>query len=283
MAQESSISVSFNDRGDPRQVMQLDELYNTSDETRNKLDILIATIMKKSGVDEGYSGPNKKREDAEKKVDHRFDGDARYLTDVVRGKVIIDNVDQLETIINLFKDSESNLLEEAGISVVQEKNNFETPKDYTGYRGLSYKLAIPTGDDNKPHIVELQIVSDAMENGNDTTFILDKSTNSEEFLANDDDKRLSIYDGTHFHKRMAENIYRNAARDYKEGTREDPSLTDEEIEIAKKHYAVCVYYNAKIAHEEGYDRLLIDKDKHAFTPNKEKELVAHMADIGVEP
>ncbi len=282
MVQRPNISVSFNDRGEPRQVMKLDELYDTSEETRDKLAVLIANVMGDADVDEGFVGPNKKKEDAVKKVDHRFDGDARYLTDVVRGKVIIDNVDQLETIIGIFKDPESDILKDAGVEVVQEKNNFETPKDYTGYRGLSYKLAIPTGDDNKPHIVELQIVSKAMEMGNDTTFILDKTIDPENDEAAND-ARMSIYDGTHYHKRMAENLYRNAARDYKAGTREDPSLTDEELETATKHYAVCVYYNSKIAHEEGYDRFLIDKEKHAFNSDKEKELVAHMADIGVEP
>lgn len=256
MEEPDKISISFNERGDLRQVMELEELYNTCDETRLKLGRFLLDVLYASGASDAYVGPNKDKDSAIRKIDQRYDGDSRCLTDVVRGKVIIDDSEQLGAVIDMFKNADSGPLKEGGIKVALEKNNFEEPKPYTGYRGLSYKLSIPTGNDDKPHVVELQIVSTAME---------------------------SVYDMTHEHKRAAEDIYRDAARDYKAGLREESALTDEELELATYHYAVCEYYNSKIAHEEGYDRFLKDPDRHAFTPEKEAELVAHMAEIGVEP
>lgn len=278
---DSKIRILFNDQGDLRQVMDIEELYNTSTETQTKLSFFIAHIMEISDAEDGYVGPNKDKENALRKANQRFEGDTRFLTDIVRGKIIVDNVDQLESIMKIFKDLDSPPLRDSGIHVALEKNNFETPKAYTGYRGLSYKLAVPTGDDNKPHIVELQIVLTAMEYGNDTTYIMDPDTENAAY--SDDEARMSIYDGTHFHKRAAEDIYRDAAHDYLIGTRKNPELTDEEHDLAAHHYAVCLYYNAKIAHEEGCDRLLLDKDTHAFTPEMEKELLTHMTEIGIEP
>lgn len=272
--ENNQINQSFNlNGGCPRQSMNLDELYDTSTEAQTILRTLIAQVKEAAGIEEGDVGPNKKRADALRKASHRFDGDAHLLTDIVRGKIIIDNVDQLEAVMNIFKDPTSEPLKTSGINVNLTKNNFETPKEYTGYRGLSYKLEIPIKDSDKPHIVELQIVSTAMEHGNDTTYIMD----------GDNEERMSIYDGTHFHKRKAEDLYRDADNEYKTGSREKPELTDEELTLASQHYAVCLYYNSKIAHEEGYDKLLLDKDKHAFTPEKEKELITHMAEIGIEP
>ncbi|PCJ99426.1 MAG: hypothetical protein COA45_05145 [Zetaproteobacteria bacterium] len=256
MKQKDIISVSFNKQGDLLQVMELDELYATSAETRFKVGAFLLHILDEANVSDAFMGPNKNKEDAERKIDQRFDGDSRCITDIVRGKIVIDTSDQLAAIMSIFRNPDTGPLKEAGIKVELEKNNFENPKPYTGYRGLSYKISVPTGDDGKPHVVELQIVSTAME---------------------------AVYDMTHEHKRAAEDIYRNAARDYKAGTRKDPALTDEELDMATHHYAVCEYYNAKIAHEEGYDRFLEDEERHAFTPEKEKELIAHMAIIGVEP
>lgn len=251
-----NIREKFDSRGNLLQVMGLDELYETSAETRNKVGAFLLNILDEANVSDAFMGPNKNKEDAEKKINQRFDGDSRCITDIVRGKIIIDTSDQLASIMSIFRNPDTGPLKKAGIEVDLEKNNFQNPKAYTGYRGLSYKIAVPTGDDGKPHVVELQIVSTAME---------------------------SVYDMTHEHKRAAEDIYRNAARDYKAGTREDPALTDEELELATHHYAVCEYYNAKITHEEGYDRFLEDPERHALTLDKEKELVAHMAVIGVEP
>ncbi len=256
MAEQNNISVSFNENGDLLQAMELDELYDTCEETRLKLGRFLLHVLEKSEATDAFMGPNKNKDSAIRKINQRYDGDSRCLTDVVRGKVIVDSSEQLGAVMDLFKNADSGPLQEAGIKVELEKNNFEEPKPYTGYRGLSYKLSVPTGDEGKPHVVELQIVSTAME---------------------------SVYDMTHEHKRAAEDIYRDAARDFKAGLREESALTDEELEQATYHYAVCEYYNSKIAHEEGYDRFLKDPDRHAFTPVKEAELVAHMAEIGVEP
>lgn len=256
MKQQDNISVSFNERGDLLQVMELDELYETSAETRNKVGSFLLHVLNETNISDAFMGPNKNKEDAKRKIDQRFDGDSRCITDIVRGKIVVDTSDQLASVINIFKNPDTGPLKEANLKVELEKNNFEKPKPYTGYRGLSYKLSVPTGEEGKPHVVELQIVSTAME---------------------------SVYDMTHEHKRIAEDIYRNAARDYKAGTREDSGLTDEELSLASHHYAVCEYHNSKIAHEEGYDRFLEDKQRHAFTPRKEKELVAHMSEIGIEP
>lgn len=256
MKKQDNIRISFNEKGYLRQVMELDELYETSVETRNKVGAFLLHVLDKANVSDAFMGPNKKKDSAIRKINQRYDGDAHCLTDVVRGKIIIDTSEQLAAVMSIFKDPNSEPLKEAGLKVELEKNNFERPKPYTGYRGLSYKISVPTGDDGKPHVVELQVVSTVME---------------------------SVYDMTHEHKRAAEDIYRDAARDYKNGIREESGLTDEELILASHHYAVCEYYNSKIAHEEGYDRFLEDKQRHAFTPKKEKELVAHMSEIGIEP
>lgn len=256
MEESNKISVSFNEKGDPLQVMDLDELYDTCEETRLKAGKLLLHILDVSKANDAFMGPNKNKDVAIRKINQNFDGNSRCITDIVRGKIIVDTSEQLGTVMAVFRDVDSGPLKEANIKVELEKNNFEKPKPYTGYRGLSYKLSVPTGNEDKPHIIELQIVSTAME---------------------------SVYDMTHEHKRAAEDIYRNATEDYKAGTRKDSALTDEELALAEHHYAVCEYYNSKIAHEEGYDRFLKDPDRHAFTPEKEAELVAHMAEVGVEP
>ncbi|PCJ02368.1 MAG: hypothetical protein COB14_02390 [Alphaproteobacteria bacterium] len=256
MEKPNNISISFNENGDLLQVMDLDELYDTCEETRLKAGRLLSQVLEASKAADAFMGANKDKASAIRKINQRFDGNPHCITDIVRGKIIVDTSEQLDAVMAVFRDTDSGPLKKANIKVELEKNNFEEPKPYTGYRGLSYKLSVPTGNADKPHVIELQIVSTAMEAKSGMT---------------------------HKHKRAAEDIYRNATEDYDAGTRKDPALTDEELALAQHHYAVCDYHNSKIAHEEGYDRFLKDPDRHAFTPEKETELVAHMAKIGVEP
>ena len=137
------------------------------------------------------------------------------------------------------------MLENRGITLADKTDNFSNPKMYTWYRGLQYKAAVQTEDG--PHIVELQVVSPAME---------------------------AVYDITHKHKRIAEEIYNDAAK-------KDRDLTDEEMIAVEQHYAVCQYYNSKAAYKEGYDTFLQNTEQYAFTPERQESLIELMAQIDV--
>lgn len=233
----------------PKQHMCLEEQYCCAEVTRDKMEALLKDITRHTSLTEGnaFMGPNKDRQTAEDKVIRRFDGDDTFITDVVRGKIVIDDAQQLAEIQEILASCGSDLMREHDIEVAHINDNFATPKQYTWYRGLGYKLSVPT-DNGQAQIIELQVVSSAME---------------------------SIYDVTHLHKRAAEDIYNKAAKEGRE-------LTEEELEHASQHYAVCQWYNSKVAHDEGFDHFLKDKEKYGFTDEREKKLMNMMKHVNLD-
>jgi len=247
---ENGVTRRFNDGrgGHAQQQLTLAEQYKYCDQTRSVVDEVLEHIKSSTDVTLAHMGPNKVQKTARDKAQRKYGGDERYITDVVRGKIEVENAEQLGQVLDIFDDPECEILKKAGIVVVDKDDNFSVPKQYTWYRGLKYNLAVPT-EDGKPQIIELQVVSPAME---------------------------GVYDVTHGHKRAAEEIYNTAAR-------EERPLSDDEIEKVTQHYAVCQYYNSKTAYEEGYDRFLKDPEKYAFTDIRRAKLEDKMYELGVEP
>lgn len=240
------ISRTFQQQKDgPEQSMSFRDLYRTAEETNRTMTSLLVAIGDQHSV-RAYMGPIKEEKTAQDKCIRKFGGAEKFLTDVVRGKIEVNSAEDLASVKAIFEAPDSVMLSNRKISLEGKTDNFANPKAYTSYRGLQYKLGVET-DDGKPHVVELQIVSPAME---------------------------AVYDITHHHKRIAEEIYNEAAK-------ENRDLTDDEIEQVEQHYAVCQYYNSKAACKEGYDRFLEDTKHYAFTPERQAHLIERMAQIGV--
>lgn len=244
------ITGTFNaQKGIPQQTLTLDQLYETADKTS---EILQHSILEKAldltDIQQVKIGNVKGRATAEDKIFTKLDGQNRFINDIVRGMITVDTGRQLSQIDALLSDPDSELLKGTGIFIVDSSDHFETPIDYTHYRCKQYKLAIPT-ELGEPHIVELQVVSSGIE---------------------------SVYDLTHPYKRAAEDIFTKAKH---EGRAE---LTEEEQEAVAQNYAVCQYYNSKMAHLDGFDYALKNKDKYGFSLDRQDSLSPSVIKEGLE-
>ncbi|MGH1456634.1 MAG: hypothetical protein ACRBDI_07625 [Alphaproteobacteria bacterium] len=244
------ITGTFNaQKGVPQQALTLDQLYQTAEKTT---EILRRSILEKTldltDIQQVKIGNVKDRDHAKDKILTKYDGEGRFINDIVRGMITVDTGGELVQLDTLLSDPDSELLKGTGIFVVDSSDHFETPIDYTHYRCKQYKLAIPT-ELGEPHIVELQIVSSGIE---------------------------AVYDLTHPYKRAAEDIFTKAKQ---EGRAE---LTEEEQESVARNYAVCQYFNSKMAHKDGFDYALRDKDKYGFSEERQDALSPYVTLEGLE-
>ena len=268
-----SVSEPFHDnRGVLCQRLPIDRVIETQDEARENLKNLLIDLVKEVAVNGGLCqfilGPNKDINVAKNKANRDYGGDMTRVTDFVRGKVIVVTPEQIEDIKRLMSGNgmQSEMQNKHHMRVIQEtdttvefdqpqrrpefmqKHNshvaratdfFEDPKDFTGYRCINYKLAIPVGDqrpsEEEFQIVELQIVAEQIE---------------------------AVYDKTHPYKRAAEEIL------------DKDDLTQEDRREAAYNFAACRYHNGLAARDAGYDKLLKPelRSKVALTRNRELKL-----------
>ncbi len=243
------ITGTFNaKKGVSQQVLNLDQLYQTSEKTTEILThSILNRVLDLTDVQQVKTGDIKDRGHAEDKILTKYDGEGRFINDIVRGMITVDNGKELEQVDELLSNPDSQLLKGTGIFVVECSDHFETPIDFTHYRCKQYKLAIPT-ELGEPHIVELQIVSSGIE---------------------------SVYDLTHPYKRAAEDIYTKAKQEGRE------ELTEEEQETVAKNYAVCQYFNSKQAHKDGFDYALKDKEVYGFSQDRQDALSPYVLQEGL--
>ena len=261
-----------NSRGVLCQCLPIDRVLETQDEARENLKELLIDLVKEVAVNGGMCqfilGPNKKLDVAQNKANRDYDGDLARVTDFVRGKVVVVTPEQIEEIKRLMSGDEmqSDMQRKHHVRVMQEvdttvefdtpqrrpefmqKHNshvarttdfFEDPKDFTGYRCINYKLAIPVGEqrpsEEEFQVVELQIVAEQIE---------------------------AVYDQTHPYKRAAEEIL------------DKDELTQKDRREAAYNFAACRYHNGLAARDAGYDKLLKPelRSKVALTRNRELKL-----------
>jgi len=268
------ISSHFHDKkGCLCQRMPIERIIETQDIARENLKNMLIDIVKEvsnnGGVCDFILGPNKKLDVARNKANRDYDGDITRVTDFVRAKIVVVTPEQVEGIKSLMSGGslDTELTQKHGIKVTEESDTtvtfdtpqkrpefmqhhncevarqsdfFEDPKDFTGYRCINYKLAVPVGKDSVGaedfQIVELQIVAEQIE---------------------------AVYDKTHPYKRAAEEILD------KEG-----ELTQEDRKRAAYNFAACRYHNGLAARDAGYDKLLKPevRSKIALTRNRELKL-----------
>lgn len=256
------------------QRLSYDRIVETRPAARESLGALLVKISKAiKGIDFDF-GPDKDLGVAENKAHRDYKGDMKRVTDYVRAKITVDNVNA----IRYFSSREfEHLLYENDIHIAEVNDYFSDPKDQTGYRCMNFKLAVPVGRDSKGNtehqVVELQIVADQIE---------------------------KVYDQTHVYKRRAEdaetrifqhmrenNIYELKAKELS-GERltreEEAQLKSFDIlikplkTISRLNYAACRLINGQASRSDNpkYDfQSLIapeHKSKHFLYPGRESNL-----------
>ncbi|MFP4098336.1 MAG: hypothetical protein ACLFP8_02365 [Alphaproteobacteria bacterium] len=200
----------------------LDELYEYAPEVDRKYGDFLQDLSVELGC-EFKQGPLKERAIAENKIDDDYEGNEALISDIVRGKLVVDSVEALQELLVLLDPQKdpSGLLKQHGMHSAQMNNYFAEPKYETGYRCLNVKLAVPLdGMEDEYFLVELQVVHKDIE---------------------------ATYDTTHKHMREAQNIT-NACR--------DRPMTQQDVARRHGHYAVCRFHNASAARQAGLDVLL---------------------------
>lgn len=257
-----------NNRGVLCQCLPIDRVLETQDEARDNLKELLIDVVKQvssnGDVCTFILGPNKDFDVAQNKANRDYGGDLARVTDWVRGKLIVVTPEQVEDIKRLMSGNgiqskhHMRVIQETDTTVefdqpqrrpefMQKHNShvarstdfFEDPKDFTGYRCINYKIAIPVGNqrpgEEEHQIVELQVVAEQIE---------------------------AVYDKTHPYKRAAEEIL------------DKDELTQEDRREAAYNFAACRYHNGLAARDAGYDKLLKPelRSKVALTRNRELKL-----------
>jgi len=216
----------------------LDELFKHAPEVKPKFERFLKDLTKEiedtaenSEEFPSYKlGPLKKRERAEDKIHTDYGGKATLISDIIRGKVVVDSVEaiiKLREMLNPKDGAVHPLLKKHGIYCAQVTDLFADPKYETGYRCLNSKLAFPL-DNGGEYLVELQIVHDKIE---------------------------ATYDKTHKHMRMAQDISREYA---------DKIMPLAAAIRRSRHYDVCLFHNGKASKEGNLDYLL-DNRKRALS------------------
>ncbi|MGN7437735.1 MAG: hypothetical protein ACTHOO_03750 [Alcanivorax sp.] len=261
-----SVSKPFHNKsGALCQRLPIERVLETQDEARDHLKDLLIDLVKEVSANSGSCdfilGPNKDYNVAKNKANRDYNGDMARVTDFVRAKIVVTSPEQIEDIKKLMsgKPTQSEQQRSRHLRAVDtdtpqrrpafmQKHNshvaratdfFEDPKDFTGYRCLNYKLAIPVGveehREEEFQVVELQIVAEQIED---------------------------VYDQTHPYKRAAEAIL----------DKDDLDAVDRRS--AAYNFAACRYYNGLAARDAGYDKLLKPelRSKVALTRNREIKL-----------
>lgn len=226
--------------------MDYQRIVETREEANEAFRAFLLDSKIQLGLHQAFVGPLKDLAAADNKAKREYNGRPELVTDYVRGKVVVCTPEEVIAIKETFSNQKSDLMYKHGIHIVQCTDFFEDPKDFTGYRALNYKLAVPVGD-NEYHVVELQVVAAQIE---------------------------AVYDLTHPYKAAAEAIHDLAATEGRE-------LTKAEKREAAYNYAACRLYNGVEAREAGYDRLLLPElhGKHALTRNRQIKLAGMVDDL----
>lgn len=104
-------------------------------------------------------GPNKNPKTAQEKAQNEYDGKVDRLTDLCRGRLLVNNVEHISALKKLLDpNNPSQFLESMGTKgylIRGIKDTFENPTD-SGYRAMKIQVEVPkTGGGS--HICELQV------------------------------------------------------------------------------------------------------------------------------
>jgi len=157
-------------RGHPIQGYgSLEDLLAFAPQVKEKLDHFGAKLA--AVVDGTFvAGPIKTKEQCEKKIATEYFGEETLLCDVVRGKLVVNTVEQVRQLQD-FLNPETDpapLLTEHWFCVSVLADYFADPKFETGYRCLNAKLAVRLNE-TEYYVVELQVVHEAFEEIYDKT------------------------------------------------------------------------------------------------------------------
>lgn len=215
----------------------LDELYKHALEIEKNFQEFAKELSKIIGGNFKL-GPLKDREIAEKKIDRDYEGKTTLISDVIRGKVIIDSPEtivKLKEILNPDSNNKHPLLKKYGAYCAQLSDYFANPKYETGYRCINAKLSFPIEGTDEEFLVELQGVDKNIE---------------------------ETYDKTHRHMRLAQEITSR----YK-----DERMPNDAAFKRAGHYAVCKYHNGIASIESGLD-IHLDNPKRALSEREAESL-----------
>lgn len=242
------VSKRFRDQasGSPCQGMTYERIVETREEANDAFRNFLRDCKRHLRLHDAFVGPLKDLTAAENKAKREYNGRKDLVTDYVRGKVVVRTPEEVLAIKETFKNARSELMQEHGIYLVHLTDFFEDPKDFTGYRALNYKLAVPVGEDDF-QVVELQVVAEQIE---------------------------QIYDTTHPYKAAAEAIHDKADA-------EGRDLTKPERREAAYNFAACRLHNGRVARDAGYDVLLKPelRGRHELTRNREIKLSGMVDDL----
>ena len=130
----------------------LEKLYKEAQQARpllqGKADAILEVLRKKHpGVFDNVTfelADLKEFEKAQRKIDVRYNGDTTKITDLVRGRYVVENTEQLKILEDALKNDPD---------VAKVVNRFEKPVNNTGYRNMSSEVTLSNG-----HVAELQVV-----------------------------------------------------------------------------------------------------------------------------
>lgn len=223
----SELFAQYNGQAKPRQVLSAHEIQTFAPEANDKLRAFIIDCRKTiPELVDGDSGPLKSPEVANKKAQRDYGGDVGFVCDWVRGKIVVDSPEQVMRLKQILESPDNSLMQKHGIQMVIGTDYFKDPKEPTGYRCLNYRLAVPVANE-KPMIVELQVVAEQIEN---------------------------VYDQTHPYKRAIEDIF-TAAGDRKltKSEREEVSYNQAKLELMNGQAAMPYHYLVDPKHAEKYE------------------------------
>ena len=153
-------------RGDYRQkTMNFDWLMNQAKQARSGMDIFGRALAREIGGDFNLAA-NKDYKRARQKADNKYGGDVSRLTDLVRGRIVVDSVDAIihaRDILNPRKGSRSFLSDWAtvcangdGYFIKDFDDKHLEPTEF-GWRDISTRVSVPLAK-SQGHTGEIQIL-----------------------------------------------------------------------------------------------------------------------------
>jgi hypothetical protein len=244
---DTDLQSRFNDsEGVPCQELTLEQVLATRNDANQRLEAFLHDCKRYLRLHDAFVGPLKKDEDAQKKGEGEKKGRHDRVTDYVRGKIVVRTPQEVLSVLETLSNGHIDFMQAHGIMPVELTNFFEDPKDFTGYRALKYKLAVPVLE-GRYHLVELQVVAEQIE---------------------------QVYDETHPYKVRGETIHDRSARENRE-------LTKAERREAAYSFAACRLINGRVARDAGYDVLLKPelRGKHSLPRHRELKLQGMVDDL----
>lgn len=205
----------------------LDELYEHAPETEKKFKAFAKELSELTGC-KFKLGSTKDRDVAEDKIKRDYDGNPLLISDIIRGKEVVDSPEAIELnreVLNPENKERHPLLKKYNVYCAQMSDYYADPKYETDYRCINAKLSFPIDGTDEEYLVELQIVHEAIE---------------------------STYHLTHDHMRKAQEI---------SGKYKDVEMPNKEAYNRYQHYNVCKFYNGTASRKAGLDRLLINPNR----------------------